>query len=224
MRPAGTRRGRLVATAPVSGRAFRDFEQLADREINFAPCEFDEADDDPGWRVDRRRSTLPSETPGLPLEDGPYAAARELMYGYQFADPSILRAVYDPTTEFEGRNILLVGRFYGLRFRMGVRIGGVTEDELELHGEPANRFRWHYRTLEGHLERGQMDYELIKWTETGGVEFRIRAYSQRARIENTVIRWGFFLFGRSVQLKFYDRSLARMQSMVSATSSPQRSN
>lgn len=216
MTPAGTRYGRLVATAPVSNRAFHDFEQLADRDINFEPRHFEDTDVDPDWQADRRLTPLPSETPGPPLEDGPYATARELMREYRFADPSILRAVYDPTTELEGRNMLLVGRFYGLRFHMGVRIGGVREDESELHGEPVARFHWHYRTLEGHLERGHMDYELIKWIDTGGVEFRTRAYSQRACIENTVVRWGFLLFGRSVQLKFYDRSLSRMQSMVAA--------
>jgi uncharacterized protein (UPF0548 family) len=62
---------------------------------------------------------------------------------------------------------------------------------------------WYYRTLRGHLERGQMSYEVWKWLDTGAVEFRIAAVSQRAPVRNPLVRVGFALLGRREQLKFY---------------------
>ncbi len=214
MRIHGAPHARLVATAPVADDAFRAFEELEGRDLNFDPISFDVADADPDWRLDERSCALPSEHPGPPDEAGPFAAARDLMIGYAFADPSKVRAVYDPASDLEGRDLLLVGRFAGMRFHMGVRIGGVVEGRTDLDGRPVHLFRWHYRTLEGHLERGHMDYELRKRVDTGEIEFRIRAYSQRARIGNPIVRLGFILFGRTVQLRFHDRSLDRMRRLV----------
>lgn len=210
-----------MATAPVSARAFHDAAKLSECDLNFAPLAFEDAASDPDWHLDQRRSVLPAEPPGPPREGGPYDVARELMVGYEFADPSVVRAVYDPAHALDGRDMLLVGRFLGLRFHMGVRVGGVVEQQTELDGRPVHQFRWHYRTLEGHLEQGHMDYELLKWTHTGVIEFRIRAYSRRAHIRNPIVRWGFTMFGRAVQLRFYDRSLARMQVLVTNGVSPQ---
>lgn len=110
--------------------------------------------------------------------------------------------------------MLLVGRFAGLRFPMGVRVGGVVDGVDPEQGGRSHRFAWHYRTLEGHLERGQMDYEVVKDTDTGRVEFRMAAYSQRGRIDNPVVRAGFALFGRPTQLRFYARALERMRRFV----------
>lgn len=213
-------RGRLVATAPVSDRAYSAFEELEGRDLNFDPISFDEAAADSDWHQDDRSCPLPAENPGPPDEDGSFAAARDLLVDYRFADPSKVRAVYDPASDLEGRDMLLVGRFAGMRFHMGVRIGGVDEQHVDLDGRPAHRFRWHYRTLEGHLERGHMEYELVKWTDTGQVEFRIRAYSQRARIDNAIVRVGYILFGRTVQLRFYNRSLDRMRELVAERTTP----
>ena len=69
---------------------------------------------------------------------------------------------------------------------------------------------WCYRTLRGHLERGQMDYEVRKWLDTGAVEFRIAAISHRARVGNPLVRLGFRLLGRREQLKFYRHVCAVM--------------
>ena len=46
------------------------------------------------------------------------------------------------------------------------------------------------------------------------MEFRIRAYSQRAAIPNPFVRLGFAVFGRATQLRFYDRSARRMRRLV----------
>ena len=204
----------LVATAPVGRRAFAAHGQLGDLALNFVPVSHEEAAADPDWHADEREVRLGTEAPGPPVADGLYAVAREVMTRYEFADPATIRAVFDPTSDLEGRDLLLVGRFAVLRFLMGVRIGGVEEGRVRVEGRPAHRFRWYYRTLEGHLERGHMSYEVCKDDVTGDVTFRIRAYSQRARIDNPVVRLGFMLFGRWTQLRFYEHTLARMQQLV----------
>ncbi len=204
----------LVATAPVGRRAFVAHGRLASRSLNFVPVSHEEATADPAWHADEREVRLATEAPGPPAVGGPYAVARRVMTQYEFADPATIRAVFDPTSDLEGRDLLLVGRFAVLRFHMGVRIGGVEEGSLQVDGRLVHRFRWHYRTLEGHLERGHMAYEVVKDDATGHVDFRIRAYSQRAPIGNPVVRLGFMLFGRWTQLRFYQRTLDRMQQMV----------
>ncbi|MFU8839246.1 MAG: DUF1990 family protein [Nitriliruptoraceae bacterium] len=207
---------RLVQTAPVPSWAFRAYGDLHGRAVNFTPVGWERAAADPAWRVDRQQTPLPSEAPGPPQPGGPFEVARALLRSYEVADPALVRAVYDAAAPLDGRDMLLVGRFYGLRFGMGVRVGGVIDGPDELDGAPVHRFSWHYRTLDGHLERGQMDYEVVKYLEDGRVEFRIAAYSQRGPIPNPVVRVGFGLFGRATQLRFYARAARRMQTLTAA--------
>jgi uncharacterized protein (UPF0548 family) len=108
--------------------------------------------------------------------------ARDLMLDYEFADPSIVRAVYAPDSPLEGRDMLLEVRFLGLRFRVGVRVAGVVDETSEADGRTARVWGWSYRTLQGHLEMGQMDYEVWKWLDSGDVQFRIHVVSRPARI------------------------------------------
>lgn len=206
--------GWIVSTAPVSDSAVRALTPLATRSVNFEPIAFRRAAADPAWRADVMVCPLPSEPPGPPLPDGPFAIARAMLIRYEFADPSLVRAVYDRRVPFDGRDMLLVVRFYGLRFHVGVRVGGTVDEVAQVEGRPAHRFRWHYHTLEGHLERGQMTYELVKWLDDGRVELRVDAYSQTADISNPIIALGVKLFGRERQLTFYDRSLARTRRIV----------
>lgn len=206
---------RLVATAPVPTSAMRAWAELHDRPLNFDPVGFDAAGRDPDWHVDHRRGRLGDEAPGEPEPDGPFELARQLLVAYEFADPHIVRAVYDADAPLEGRDMLLVGRFVGLRFLMPVRVGGVVDGPAEVDGRRIHRFGWHYRTLEGHLERGQMDYELRKDLTTGTIELALRAYSQRGDT-NPIVRMGFRLFGRWMQRRFHDGVIARMQRLVAA--------
>ena len=210
---------RIVSTAPVPGSARVRFERLARLEVNFTPMSWEQADEDPSWRADRRRVDLPSEPPGPPLAGGPFAVARALLWTYEVADPALVRAVYDAAAPLDGRDMLLVGRFAGLRFPMGVRVGGVVDGPGVEDGAAVHRFAWHYRTLQGHLERGQMDYEVVKELASGRVSFRMAAYSQRGEITNPVVRAGFAVFGRPTQLRFYARALERMRRLTAERAS-----
>lgn len=127
-----------------------------------------------------------------------------------------MSAVYYPDRPLDERDMLLVARFWGLRFRIGVRVGGVRDETSEIDGREVRVVGWNYRTLHGHLEMGQIDYEVWKWLDTREVEFRIAAFSRRADVGNPVVALGLRLFGRREQLKFARRSLERMTRLTAA--------
>jgi uncharacterized protein (UPF0548 family) len=183
---------------------------LHDAPPNFDADALAEADSGSGWKVDDYCQPLPPEPPGDPQPDGSWEQARQLMKDYAFADPKIVTAVYAPDSELEGRDMLLEARFWGLRFRFGVRVGGIVDEVQERDGRPVRVWGWSYRTLQGHLEMGQMDYSVWKWLDDGAVEFRIHVVSRPARIPNPVIRLGFRLFGRAQQIRFARSACERM--------------
>jgi uncharacterized protein (UPF0548 family) len=193
-----------------SRRARRALEALRDKSFNFDPEQREHFTGANGWKIDDYTQPLPPEPPGPPVPGGSFEVAQRLMREYAFADPAIVRAIYAEDSPFERRDMLLEGRFYGLRFQLGVRVGGLVDEELAVDGRPARRWGWNYRTLQGHLEMGQMDYEVRKWLDSGEVDFRIHAVSRPARIPNPVIRLGFRLFGRWVQRRFARHACQRM--------------
>lgn len=142
--------------------------------------------------------------------------ARRLMRGYEFADPSIVRAVYDPAHGLEGRDMVLELRFRALRFYAGVRVASVYEETRRVRGREGRVWGWSYRTLEGHLEQGEMHWQVWKWPDSGGVDFAIHSYSRRAEIPNPLVRLGFALFGRREQLRFLDSTCQRMRALTEA--------
>jgi uncharacterized protein (UPF0548 family) len=79
-----------------------------------------------------------------------------------------------------------------------------------------------YRTLEGHFEKGQINFSVHKNLTTGAVHFRIQAMSQPGHIRNPFYWVGFKLFGRGLQRRFAHQSLARMRQLVAEeTARPQ---
>ena len=195
-------------------RARRTLASLAGRPVNFPHRSLDHVTEAEGWAIDHHVVPLAEEPPGPPVPGGPFERARELVRGYQFADPGLVRAIYDPAEPLERRNMLLEGRFLGMRFRMGVRVVAVVDDTTERDGQPVRRWGWSYRTLRGHLEMGQMDFEVAKDLRGGEVEFRIRAVSRPAPVRNPVVRAGFRIFGRRLQLRFARVAGQRMRDLV----------
>jgi Domain of unknown function (DUF1990) len=184
----------------------RRLRELRGRPFNFDP----ERRDTYEWRVDDLCQPLPGEPPGPPVPGGSFETARRLMLGYEFADPSIVHAYYDAGDPLEGRTMLLEIRFHGLRFHVGTRVSDVYDDLRS----GARVWGWAYRTLQGHLEMGQMDWQIWKWLDSGKVEFRIHCYSRRAPDPNPILRLGFRLFGRREQLAFLHSTLRRMERLT----------
>ena len=205
-------RGALSRTA--SRRAMRAFEALPSRAPNFTNEALEAHDPAEGWRVDDHVIVLPRESPGPPEDGGPWAIAVDVLRDYGFADPSLIRAVYDPTTPMKNRDMLLEGRFMGLSFMLGVRVVATVDETTELDGHPARVWGWSYATLQGHLESGRLDYTVVKLCDTGEVQFRLHAVSRTARIANPVVRVGFRLFGRRLQKRFARTAGERMARVV----------
>jgi uncharacterized protein (UPF0548 family) len=202
-----------LAATPRKRRALAE---LSGRRLNFDPSEIAAADPAAGWHVDDYRQPLPAEWPGAPVAGGSYERAKRLMCDYAFADPAIVRAVYDPGAGLANRNMLLEARFGPLRFLLGCRVGAITDETLTVDGRAARAWGWSYGTLEGHFERGQMDFAVWKWLDDGSVEFRIHAVSRRARVGNPIVRLGFRLVGRREQVRFARRACERMAELVEA--------
>ncbi len=181
----------------------RTVEDLHDRGYNFDPGRLPALMAEEHWHHDDRRQALPGEPPGDPVPGGTFERATALMHDYAFAEGSAVHAIFQQDAPLQGRDMMLIGRFLGLDFRLGVRVGGVVDETREEDGRPVRVWGWYYRTLRGHLERGQMTYEVWKWLDTGEVEFRIAAVSHRAPVRNPLVRLGFALLGRREQLKFY---------------------
>jgi uncharacterized membrane protein/uncharacterized protein (UPF0548 family) len=206
----------VTEAQPLGGAARRALDELHDKGLNFDLERRGEFTPANGWHVDNYRQPLPPEPPGRPLPDGSWQAARRLIGDYAFADPSIIRAIYYPDRPLEQRDMLLEGRFLGFRFYFGCRVGGVNDELRTIDARQVQVWGWNYRTLQGHLEMGQMDYEVWKWLDSGTVEFRIHVVSKPAHIPNPLVRLGFRVFGRAMQRRFARHACRRMAQLTTA--------
>jgi uncharacterized protein (UPF0548 family) len=190
---------------------------LRHRKINYDPAQAPE-DGRPArhWHVDSAATVIGQEPPGPPVRGGPWETSCHLVSHYEFADGPILRAVYRQGRELLGRDMLLEGRFWGLRFYLGVRVTGVIDETRTSDSGPERVWGWYYQTLQGHLEQGRLSYEVIKNLSTGQVIFHVIGYSRPAYIPNLLVRWGFRLFGRWTQQRFYRNIQARMYRLLQA--------
>jgi len=196
-------------------RIRRKLAELANRELNFDLAALRQAGPVDGWHVTDLRQPLPPERPGRPSPDGSWQIARRLMRGYDFADPSIVRAYYDPSVPLERRNMLLRLQALGVLYLLvGVRVGEVYERSYEVDGRSALVWGWNYRTLEGHVEMGQMDWQAWKWLETGDVEFRVYAVSRTAPTANALVRVGFHLMRDRERRAFLQSTQRRMRAFT----------
>lgn len=203
-----------MSSAPLWKRHQKQLETLYKAQVNFDLDRRHEYTEANGWHLDEYEADLPPEPTGPPISGGPWEIARQMMQEYKFPDPGIVTGIYFPDRPLEERVMLLQARFLFMTFHFGVRIGGVVDETRDSDKGKIRLWGFNYQTLEGHFEKGQMDFEVVKWLESGEVAFRIHAFSQPATIKNPIYRLGFHLFGRDLQRKFARRSLARMQRLV----------
>lgn len=166
------------------------------------------------WHVDSGEIVIGQEPAGPPAEDGPFARACTLVRDYEFTDPRIVQAVYRGDAPLLGRDMLLEGHFFGLRFYLGVRVTGVLDETRGTGSQQEYAWGWSYQTLQGHLEQGRLTYEVIKNLSSGEVRFRVRGYSRAAPIPNLIVRLGFRVFGRATQERFYRTAQERMRTLL----------
>ena len=192
-------------------------DELCRLPINYDPALAPEDGRPEGhWHVDSGTTVLGREPPGPPEDGGVFDIACRLVSQYEFADARILRAIYRGGRPLLGRNMLLEGRFCGLRFYFGVRVNAVIDQTRDDGHDRLRVWGWCYQTLQGHLEQGRLSYEVIKDLNSGEVVFRVAGYSRQADIRNPVIRLGFRLFGRRTQERFYQNVQRRMSRLLQA--------
>jgi uncharacterized protein (UPF0548 family) len=206
-----------VLNRPLGGQPrdpCRALAELRSRDLNFDVTRRDEYTSENGWHADDVRHALPAEPPGAPTPGGSWETARAIARNYDFADPSIVRGVFDREEPLEQRTMLLILHFHRLRIYVGVRVGDVYDEERTLDGRRGRVFGWNYRTLEGHVEQGEMKWEVWKFPETGEVLFRVASFSRAAPRGSLLVRIGFRLFGRREQLRFLALTAGRMAQLT----------
>lgn len=199
-------------------------DDLRRRQINYDPQRAPlDGRPDGHWHVDSSDIVVGHEPSGPPTPGGAWEAACQLVRLYEFTDPRVLRAAYRRDDDLLGRDMLLEGRFFGLRFYFGVRVTAVIDETREASAGEERVWGWSYQTLDGHLEQGRLSYEVIKEMTTGDVVFRVSGYSRRAPIADPVVRWGFRIFGRWTQARFYRSIQQRLHALVQSTQRGQSS-
>ena len=190
-------------------------DSLRGRQVHYDPVNAPEDGSPEGhWHVDSGATLIGHEPPGDPVPGGLWEMARELVTRYEFADERILRAVYDQDQDLLGRDMLLEGRFFFLRFYFGVRVTNVYDETQDTERGRERIWGWSYQTLQGHLEEGRISFEVIKNLTTGQIGFRVTGYSRAAQIPDPLVRFGFSLFGRRTQTRYYAAVQSRLYQLV----------
>lgn len=200
-------------------------EQIKDRllalrglERNFS-TPIDQMTPERGWHRYFSEATIARTTPGRPEENGLFERGRTAVANYEFSDPRILIAHFDPEVPLSERYILLEMRALRVFHFLGGAVVGAVRSE-----QHANRteFGFRYDTLDGHIERGAEWFVLTKEHETGEIRFRIEASWRPGQFPNWWSRLGFSLLGPHYQEKWHKRAhhlLAQLVHTPSSTSS-----
>lgn len=207
-----------MSAHPLLGpaRVRRRLARLARTPVNFDPraiAGMQQPTD--GWNLTDLCQPLPAEKPGPPEPGGSWQIARRLMRSYEFADPSIVHAYYDPDAPLAGRNMLLKLQALGIaHLYVGVRVNRVYEERRARPEGRPHVWGWSYQTLQGHVEMGEMAWEVWKWPEDGRVEFHVHAVSREAPIANPLIRLGFHLARGRERRAFLESTQRRMRTFT----------
>ena len=192
-------------------------DSYANARVNYDSLRQNEYIGATGWRLDDYATDLPAEAPGPPAPAGSFAAAQHVLRRYAFPPPDLITGYFDPAVPLAKRVMVLRAHFLVFNFYFGVRVSEVTDAEArDTPTGPERVWGYNYRTLEGHFERGQIDFTIHKNLATGTVCFCIHAVSQLGHIRNPFYWLGFKLFGRMLQRKFARESLRRMKDLVVA--------
>lgn len=198
------------------GRGWSDGE-LADRlaAISGAGRNFDEPVDaltpEQNWHRYYSEAVIARERPGPPVEGGAFERGRTAVSNYQFSDPQIVIAHFEPDSPLLGRRILLELRALRvLHYLGGVVVGDVQSEEQE----ERSVFGFRYETLEGHIEKGAEWFLLKKSHTSGAVRFRIEAAWRPGQFPNWWSRAGFSLLGRYYQERWHRRAHAALAALV----------
>ena len=183
-------------------------ERLASAEMNFTAVE-GEMTGEHGWHHYHSDAVIAREPPDA---DVCFERARVALANYQFSDPNIVVAHFDPKGSLLGRRILLEIKVWGLRYLCAALV-------TDVRNEPGV-YGFRYDTLRGHIERG-MEWFLLRKDADGAIRFRIEARWQRAEMPNWWSRAGFAILSGYYQRKWHRRA-HHLMSLLAHYGSTQR--
>jgi uncharacterized protein (UPF0548 family) len=184
-------------------------ERLTSASVNFTGTE-EELTGDRGWQHYHSDAVIVPQA-----DEASFARARVALANYQFSDPRIVVAHFDPKGPLLGRRILLEIRVLGLRYLCPALVTHVR------HEPSAYGFR--YDTLDGHIERG-MEWFLLTKDADGAIRFRIEARWQTGDMPNWWSRAGFRLLSGYFQRRWHRRAhnLLSLLARYGSTARPPR--
>jgi len=199
---------------PLDAALARRLEAIAAMEPTIDLAKRDHFVAEEGWHLDAREAALQGEAPGEPEHNGPFATACDNLRRYAFPPPSLIRGTFDPAAPLDNRAMLLTATYLWMTFELPVRVSRVIDAARDGDRGPERVWGYSYQTLAGHLERGEITFEIVKHLASGGVTFRIHSFSQTGHIGNLIHRIGFRIVGRRLQRRFAQESLRNMQVLV----------
>ena len=127
-------------------------------------------------------------------DDDRFTRARVALANYQFSDPAIVLAHFDPAEPLLRRCMLLEIQVFGLHYLCPAVVNRVRDE--------ARAFGFRYDTLEGHIERG-VEWFLLTQDDQGKIRFRIEARWQKGEFPNWWSRIGFMVVSGYYQRKWH---------------------
>lgn len=181
-------------------------------QIEAAPLNFDAVEEEMtgerGWHHYHSEAIIATELDG----DECFTRARVALANYQFSDPAIVLAHFEPDVPLPGRRMLLEIQVLGLHYLCPAVVNRVRE-------EPGV-FGFRYDTIEGHIERG-LEWFLLTKNERGEIRFRIEARWRRGEFPNWWSRLGFILVSGFYQRRWHRHAHQRL-SLLAHYGSPTR--
>jgi uncharacterized protein (UPF0548 family) len=177
--------------------------QIKDRldRARTARANFDASEDqmtgERGWHHYHSEAVIARDAEG----DDHFTRARVALANYQFSDPGIVRAHFDPAEPLLRRCMLLEIQVLGLHYLCPAVVTRVRE-------EPGV-FGFRYDTLDGHIERG-VEWFLLTKNERGEIRFRVEARWQKGQFPNWWSRLGFIVLSGYYQRKWHRRAHHRL--------------
>ena len=185
-------------------------EEARTLSLNFDETE-EEMTGERGWHHYYSEAVIANEAEGHDR----FTRARVALANYQFSDPAIVLAHFDPAEPLLGRCMLLEIQVLGLHYLCPAVV-------TRLREEPGV-FGFRYATLEGHMERG-VEWFLLTKDDQGAIRFRIEARWRKAHFPNWWSRIGFLLLSGYYQRQWHRRAHHRLSLLAhyGATRRPPR--
>lgn len=172
-----------------------------------------------GWHRYSSEAVVAQGPPGPPEKEGLFQRGRSVVANYEFSDPRIVIAHFDPEVPLAERYILLeIRALRVLHYLGGVVVGAVQSER----NTDQTIFGFRYDTLEGHIEQGAEWFVLTKEHRTGAIRFRIEATWRPGQFPNWWSRLGFSLMGQYYQELWHRRAHRLMARLVHRPSSSGR--